>query len=281
MGIILILTWGKRLVALSALVMVTSACSVRDENESAGRRDIVVTTDILGDLVNRMGTGGDVTVLIPSGTDAHEFEPSARQIARLREADVVVANPPGYEEHLTDVLGDLDPDRLVQVEVERDDPHWWMDPVLALEVVEDLADDLDVPANLVPAAALEKAHDDVTAILDTVEPGDRKLVTDHDVLGYFADRYDFEVVGAVVPSLSSQASSSAEQIAALATTMGEQGVDTVFVGTAGSDRLARALARELGGDATVVRLPGESLGKHASYEAMIVDVATRIAEALG
>jgi zinc/manganese transport system substrate-binding protein len=110
-------------------------------------------------------------------------------------------------------------------------------------------------------------------------------VTNHDVFAYFADRYGFEVIGAVIPSTSTQAEPSAGDLDALATTVRQAGVPAIFADTASPRRLADALAAEAGSDVTVVPLYSESLGPPgsdgATYAGMMRTNATRIADALG
>jgi zinc/manganese transport system substrate-binding protein len=119
--------------------------------------------------------------------------------------------------------------------------------------------------------------------VSAVPAGRRTLVTNHEVFGYFADRYGFDVVGAVIPAGTTQAEPSAEQLAELADTIEERGVPAIFVETSSPTRLADALAEEVG-DVDVVELFSESLGDEGSggetYAAMMRTNATRIADAL-
>jgi zinc/manganese transport system substrate-binding protein len=116
-------------------------------------------------------------------------------------------------------------------------------------------------------------------------PVDRRvLVTNHDALGYFADRYGFEVVGTVIPGISTQAAADAADFAALATTVRDRGVPAIFAETTSSTALADALAAEVGRDVAVVTLYTGSLGPPDSgadtYVGMLETDAHRIADAL-
>src|SRR5262249_51542018 len=98
------------------------------------------------------------------------------------------------------------------------DPHWWHDPrnaIAAPPIVErGLSRAGDPRAALAPRAtdyrtrlrALDAA---ITRCFAAVPAGERKLVTDHDALGYFASRYGLDVIGAVFPAQSTQAQASA------------------------------------------------------------------------
>ena len=76
----------------------------------------------------------------------------------------------------------------------------------------------------------------------------RKLVTDHDAFGYFAHRYGIEVVGAVIPSQTTQAQPSAKDLAALARTIEAEGVSAIFPESSLSPKLAQQIARAHGGE---------------------------------
>src|SRR5690606_12055858 len=116
--------------------------------------------------------------------------------------------------------------------------------------------------------------------LAVVPPERRKLVTNHDVLAYFADRYGFEVIGAVIPTTTTQSAASAAQIDRLAAIVAAEGVPAVFTDTSSPDDLAATLADEVG-DVAVVELYSESLGEPGSgadtYAGMVRTNAARIA----
>jgi zinc/manganese transport system substrate-binding protein len=123
----------------------------------------------------------------------------------------------------------------------------------------------------------------VEQLLAAVPPERRVLVTNHDVFGYFAERYGFEVLGAVIPAGSTLAEPSAHDLDDLATLIEQAGVPAVFADTSAPSRLADALAGE-GTDVEVVELYSESLGEPgsegATYIGMVRTNARRIADAL-
>ena len=282
-----------------------------DGDGSAGGPDraaIVVTTPILGDVVeNLTGGAAEIEVIMPAGVDPHEFQPSARQAADVRDADVLVANGGGFEAGLEDTLDGAADDGVAVFEAvdhvdplaapehpDEPDPHFFTDPARMATAAEALAAVLaaEVPAldtrefqdhAAAYVAELRALDAEVAAILDPVPPERRKLVTDHDVFAYFADRYDFEIVGAVIPSTTTQASPSAGDIDDLAALIEREGVPAVFANTSSPADLADTLAAEVG-DVEVVSLFSESLGDEASgagtYAGMVRTNATRIADAL-
>lgn len=136
------------------------------------------------------------------------------------------------------------------------DPHWWQDPRNAMAAVERIRDVL-IEADPEGRAAYRRntavyldrlrATDEAIATCMAAIPADeRKLVTNHDALGYFAERYDIDVVGTVLPALSTSAQPSAGQIAELVGTIERQDVSTIFPQSQLGAGLEQALARETG-----------------------------------
>jgi zinc/manganese transport system substrate-binding protein len=274
---------------------------------SGGGPRVVVTTNVLGDVVaDLVGDQADVEVIMPPGAAPHEFQASPRQVASIREADALVSNGAGFEEGLGDPIDAAEEDGVptfaaidavdtLQLEGGgATDPHFFTDPARMATAAQAIGDFLvdEVPALDTPAFArqVRATVDELHALDAEVErtlsavPADRRtLVTNHEVFGYFADRYGFDVVGAVIPAGTTQAEPSAEQLAELADTIEERGVPAIFVETSSPTRLADALAEEVG-DVDVVELFSESLGDEGSggetYAAMMRTNATRIADAL-
>lgn len=314
------------LATTAAAGLLTAACG--DGTVSGGGDGtpvVAVTTTILGDVVAELvGDLAEVEVIMPANADPHEFQPSARQAAALRSADLVVANGGGFEEGLDDTIRSAEDDGVAVFEAvehaallardggepgagddhddddgddhghEGADPHVFTDPARMATVADALAGAL---AQQVPALDTDAFRDRAAAYVDELRALDaevegmlapipterRKLVTNHDVFTYFADRYDFEVVGAVIPSTTTQAAASAAQIDALARLVEAEGVPAIFADTSSPDDLAETLAAEVG-DVAVVELFSESLGAEGSgadtYAGMVRSNATRIAEAL-
>jgi zinc/manganese transport system substrate-binding protein len=179
---------------------------------------------------------------------------------------------------------------------EGDDPHFFTDPDRVADAAEGIAAFLaeEVPA-LATAEVTERADAYVTelrALAAEVEetlapiPDERRvIVTNHEVFGYFADRYDFEVVGAVLPGGGTGAEPSAGELDDLAHVIEEEDVPAIFADASSPTRLAETLADEVGRDVAVVTLFTESLGDEGSgaetYVAMVRTNAERILEALG
>jgi zinc/manganese transport system substrate-binding protein len=176
---------------------------------------------------------------------------------------------PGPEEHADGEIGD---------------PHFWLDPLRMRDVVLALAAafaeagiDVGGRAQLV-AAELESLDAEISAMLSAVPDVQRKLVTGHGSLAYLADRYAFEVIGAVVPGVTTSGEASARDIADLTASIREEGVRAVFsdIGTPAS--IARSVALDTG--ARVVELQLARLPEDGTYADLLLDIAGSIRDAL-
>jgi zinc/manganese transport system substrate-binding protein len=267
----------------------------------AGRPTIVVTTSMLGDIVrNVVGDQADVEVVMPIGADPHEFSPSAHQAEAMAGADLLVVNGAGLEQSMHGVIDGADDVFTFADHVDvrtldgGTDPHIWNDPhamaaaVGALGAAAAALPGVDAAVVRQRAATyattLDALDAEISALLAPIPADRRTLVTNHDSFGYFADRYDLRVIGAVIPSLSTGASASAADLERLAAVIEREGVPAIFAETTQPTKLADALAAEVGGDVEVVELYTESLGEPGSgadtYVGMMRTDAQRIAKAL-
>ena len=276
------------------MAVLASACGSTGERDD-DRPVVVVTTTILGDIVAQT-TGDAVRVesLVPIGADPHDFSPSARQAAALRDAVLVVANGVGLEEGLLDVIdaaegdgvpvlrvGDLlDPQPLAGVSTEEArglDPHVWLDPVRMADAVGLIADRLNSDVDVAGSSAAYRAklldlHDEIVRVTGDLPPERRKLVTNHDSFGYFAERYGFAVLGTVIPAATTGAETSAAEFAALVDLLERENVTVVFGSTTEPTSLAEALSDEVGHEVNVVKLYTGSLGEAGSDAETYLDM---------
>ena len=292
-------------VLLSGLVLGTGLTSCA---ASADDRPLVVaTTNILGDVVGELlGEQAEVMTLMPPDADPHSFEISAKEAARITGAQLIVSNGLGLEEGLTQHLETAADDGVPLVEagslvdvLETEsgaaDPHFWTDPVQMVAVVEGVTEAVidEVPG--VDAAEVRSNAEAYTAELEALDAEmaeafaaipveQRKLVTNHHVFGYLAARYDFAVVGAVIPSGTTLAAPSASDLDELATAIETAGVRTIFADSSQPDRLVQVLADEADVDVAVVPLFTESLtagsGEAPTYLTMMRANTERIATGL-
>jgi zinc/manganese transport system substrate-binding protein len=297
----------KAFALLAAAMLALASCAGRP---SSGKRIIVVTYSILGSVVKDLvGDAFEVVVSIPDGLDPHEWEPSAKDIEAIDHAALVVENGLGLEEGMTKALGAAakagvkvftasdhvvvrtvgagegipsgDPDQAIGAE----DPHIWTDPVTMRAVADALAEEIQADFKV----DLSKRRDDLDARYDALDaevaasaaklPAERRqLVTGHESMGYFAQRYGFKLVGALVPSLSSQAESSAAGIVALKRLVAASGVPVIFTEIGENPKVALALAEEAG--VRTVPLTTHALPKGGGYAEFVRGLASTITAAL-
>ncbi len=285
--------------------------------EQGEKLRVAATTGIVADVVANVGGDAiELTPLLPVGADPHSYTPTPQDLRALNDAHVIFVNGLGLEESLLPILENLDrPAPLVSVNLGVDtlqldheeasghdggeddhaggaDPHTWFSVPNVMVWTDNIATALaamdTARAEEYRAAAasyqgeLRTLDVELRSQIDALPAEQRKLVTDHVALGYLAAEYGFETVGSVVPSLSTLAAASAQELAALQEAMAAEGVAALFVSTTVNTQTAAQLANDLG--IPVVELYTGSLsdaaGPAATYlELMRYDLA-RIVEAL-
>ena len=233
-----------------------------DGSSSDGGLTAVATTTQVADLVRQVG-GDRISVdgMLRPGGDPHDSEPRPSDVAAVAGAEVVFRSGGEVDEWLDDVIGNAGGDADVVSLIDSvhrlgDDPHWWQDPgnaVRALERIRATLSRLDPGGRAVYSGnaerairALRRLDRGIAACVERVPPAKRKIVTTHDALGYFARRYGIEVVGAVIPSLSTQAQASAGDVERLVQQIRREGVEAVFPESSVNPDIERAIAREAG-----------------------------------
>lgn len=284
---------------------------------------VVTTNILSDVVKNMVGNSFDVETIMPPGADPHDFQASAQQVQTMMEADLLVVNGANFEEGMLDVIENAESDGVMifeamsvvsQLEGSDDhgdheghddhddheghdhggiDPHFFTDPARMAVVAQELSELLvvnfpDADQGFVSVAndyiqQLRDLDSEVEETLSVISSDARVLVTNHAVFAYFADRYSFTVLGEIIPSSSTLASASAQQLASLAEEIKENQVKAIFADASSSDALAQTLANEVDG-VEVVNLYTESLGDPGSsgdsYIDMVLFNAQAIASAL-
>ncbi len=295
------------LFGLLVLGLVAASCQAP---RATGTKSIVVTYSVMESLVKELvGDEATVTVSIPNGLDPHEWQPSVKDIQTIDKADLVVENGLGLETGMLKALEEAK-SRGVRVFTATDhidvrhvgagegvpagdvdqaagaaDPHLWTDPLAIKAVVHALAPELsqvlgtDVSRR---ASDLESQLDvlntRINDMVSTIPTADRKLVTGHESMGYFADRYGFRLVGVIIPGLSSQAEVSPADLAALQKAIESNHVKAIFTEIGTSPAVARAIGDATG--ARVVELNTHTLPADGSYFTFMRELAGTIVGAL-
>jgi ABC-type Zn uptake system ZnuABC Zn-binding protein ZnuA len=214
---------------------------------------------------------------------------------------LIIVNGAGYEQFLNPLLENARGKTTVleastgvppREEAGAVDPHMWLDPENVIVYVQNIRDAL---TRLDPAGAdvytsnadryIAQLKDLDAYIQEQVGqiPSERRmLVTNHEALGYFADKYGFKVVGTVIRSFSSDASPSARQLAGLIDQVRSSGAPAIFLDASDSDTFAKQIADETGAK-VVTDLHLESLtdgAPAATYIDMMKHNVTEIVSAL-
>lgn len=258
----------KRLII--GFLILTTACTAPTSNaDSKSGPIILASTTFLADIAqNVAGERVQVQSLLPIGIDPHSYQATPADVAKIVKSNVLIINGLGYEQFLQTLLANAGGERMVveasaglsprkDAKLEQGvDPHMWLDPNLVVTYVENIRDGLikadpdgaDVyRANAEKYIAQLKELDGwITEQVNTIPANRRLLVTNHEALGYFADRYGFTVLGTVVPSMSTDAAPSARDIAGLIDQVKSAGAPAIFLGEVENPTLAQQIAEETG-----------------------------------
>lgn len=267
--------------------------------------DILATTTILADIARNVA-GDRLTVgsLLPAGTDPHSYQPVPQDAARIYQSKVLIFHGGEYERFLDGLLENTEGQtRLVEASTgmrfrsgteneEGVDPHVWLDPNNVILYVDNIREGLTEfdPDGAEIYQANASAYIDQLKELDAwiyeqaaqIEPQHRVLVTNHESLGYFAERYGFTVIGTVMPSFSSDSAPSAQQMAGLIEQIKLHEAPAIFLDTSDNPNLARQIAAETGVK-VISDLHLESLTEGSpagTYIGMMRDNVTKIVRAL-
>jgi zinc/manganese transport system substrate-binding protein len=292
----------KTVLSLVCLTGLLPACST-SEPETSARPNIVVTYSVLGSVVTDLvGDAANVSILIPDGQDPHDFQPSARDIETINNADIVVSNGLDFEEGLEDVLASaiesgvsvyMVGENITVREPDEDhaeeeghahgagDPHLWLSPLSFTQALPSLTAAINKATGLsidetTALDQLTKLDNEITEVIDTI--ASCVMVSGHDEMGYFADRYGCTVIGAIIPSFSTTSEATAKQIADLKVLAASNNVKAVFTGLGTPAEVSEQLASELG--IAAVSLSTHYLNGAANYREFMLNLANQIAEAL-
>jgi ABC-type Zn uptake system ZnuABC Zn-binding protein ZnuA len=295
-------------VFLIALAQVGAAPPASAAAPEGGAPKVLALESFLADLVqNIMGDRGRVGTLIPVGADPHGFEPAPSDVRKISDSDVLVINGAGFEEFLGHLMKNVrDRHRIIVASAgiagrktqggehapessegksgERSvvDPHFWLSPVNAIRYAENIRDGLSLadPEGAPVYAANTEALIERLKALDEwiaretakIPPERRLLLTNHDSLGYFADRYGFTIIGTIIPGFSTEASPSAFHLALLIDAIKKTGAKAIFLETTGSNpHLAEQIGKETGAR-VVTELYTESLSGPDGPAATYIDM---------
>jgi ABC-type Zn uptake system ZnuABC Zn-binding protein ZnuA len=244
---------------------------------------VIAAENFLADIArNIAGDRASVSALVPFGIDPHDFQPSPQDLAAVSQSQMLIVNGAGLEGWLAQALKNVGGRRIVvtasfglagrtggygmgspaanalsaTASPANTDPHFWMDPVLVKTYVNTIRDGFiqmdpagqDVYRRNADAysAQLTSLDQWIRTQVGSIPPARRLLVTDHEDLGYLADEYGFQIVGAITPNTSPDAEPSASHIADLISRVRASGVKAIFLDTGTNPQLADQICRDAG-----------------------------------
>ena len=261
----------------------SSLAGATDDSVASPIINVVTTTNILKDWVENVG-GQAVSVhsLVPAGVDPHSFRPTPKSVELVEEADIVFLVGSQYEDAWLEKLTanvvsssgkivylaesvDL---RAYSGEYGHDDddhdahshgltdPHFWHDPIMVISAVERIVSDLsnldmtrhdyfEANGNAY-LVKLNELHLWVVSQVDRLPIDGRILVTNHESLGYFANRYNFAIIGTVIDGLSSEGSVTPRGLANILDKVADNDVNVIFGELNMSDKIARTISEDTG-----------------------------------
>lgn len=265
-----------------------AACGNQKESTGDSNDDIKVMTTfypMYNFAEQVVGDEGTVELLIPSGTDAHDFEPSAKDIAKISDSDIFVYNSTEFETWAEDILANVDQEKVKVVEASQDielmagddhdheddeahadhdhshdvDPHVWLDPVLAQKEVEAIRDgliekypDKKEAFEKNAAAYIEKLQDLDAEYKDAFANAQNKtFVTQHAAFGYLANQYNLTQES--ISGISPDQEPSPSRLAQLKEFIDEHNVSVIYFEATASSKVAETLAKETGVELSVLQ----------------------------
>jgi ABC-type Zn uptake system ZnuABC Zn-binding protein ZnuA len=311
-GAIFVSTAAVRALSRRSLVAVTAAAALllagcgTSSSGSGNHVSVVATTTQIADFTRAVG-GRSIAVhqILQPNTDPHEYEPRPNDVTATAGAKLVLVNGDNLDKWMSKVVSEagghpkvvtLANSNTVRVpgessgpEASRYDPHWWHDPLNAQAAVTAIRDALIKvdPAHRTEYTAnaeqytrkLQRLDAGIRACFAAVPAGARKLVTSHDAFNYFARRYGVTVVGAIIPSQTTQAQPSAGDIAALADQVRKEKVKAIFLESSVNPKLAQSVAHATGAIGNLT-LYGDTLGPRGSSGATYLQTEAHNADAM-
>jgi ABC-type Zn uptake system ZnuABC Zn-binding protein ZnuA len=291
--------------AVGATAVLVAGCGSDADDGSSADVNVVASTTQVADIArNVAGDRAGVTGVLPANADPHDYEPRPSDAESVVDADLVLQSggdldlwldalveSSGTDAAVVTLLDSMNTIEGTGEEAGEADPHWWQDPantVLAVGAIRDALIDADPEGRDTyeeNAAAytkqLERLDREIAACMKGVPADQRKLVTSHDALGYFADRYDIAVVGAVIPALTTQAQPSAGDTQELIDLIEAEDVNAVFPEAGVNAELEATVAEETGaeiGDELWADTLGPEGSTGATYDAAMAHNANALAD---
>lgn len=268
---------GSLLITSLAILFIMVGCGNQEATKDSTKLQIVTSFYPMYDFTqNVAGDNAEVSVLMKAGTEPHDYEPSAKDIAKIADSDVFVYNSKEMETWVSSVLTNIDTKKTVVVDASQGidllegnhsddetdaeheghshahDPHIWLDPVLAQKQVDTIKEGI-IKADTKNKETYEKNalayKEKLAALNEKFEMGlknaeNRTFVTQHAAFAYLANRYDLEQVA--IAGLSPDQEPSPAKLAELNDFIKENNIKIIYFAETASPKIAKTVANETG-----------------------------------
>lgn len=295
-----------------------TGCGTQPADTAAGDGRLRVLTSFYPMYDFACKIGGDcidVTNMVPSGTEPHDWEPSTNDLKNLEKADVFIYNGADMEPWADDLLVSRS-DTLRVVEASENvelrttdgehehahehedadhhhgdfDPHVWLDPENAKIEMEAIRDAL-CAADPENSTVFQSNYEKYAAELDALDAEfreklaplpNRTIVVAHEAFGYLCDAYGLTQVG--IEGLSPDSEPDPGRMAEVIDFVREHSISTIFFEELVSPKVAEAIASETGAQAKMLSplegLSDEQAAAGADYFSVMHDNLAALMEAL-
>lgn len=269
--------------SFAILALILTSCAQTESVNSEIK--VIAAEGFLADIAQNIA-GDRLTIqsLLPLGTDAHTYQPTPKDIAAITNSDLFIINGHGMEIWLDSSIDNADgainiieaSEGLTPRELDRShnqegsvgeqtpeskkpnetDPHFWLDPINIMTYADNIAVALakiDPSGEDIYAANAEAYKAQLTELdgwiieqVSQIPSEKRQIITNHESLGYFADRYGFKVVATILEGSSTDSAISSGHMVELIELINTQEISTIFLSREEDSTLALQLADETG-----------------------------------
>ena len=269
---------------LSLSLLTGCGTSAETDTNADGKLRVLTSFYPMYDFACKIGGDCiDVTNMVPSGTEPHDWEPSTNDLKNLEKADVFIYNGADMHEHAHEHEG-------ADHHHGDFDPHVWLDPENAkieMEAIKDALCAADPENSTVFQSNYEKYAAELDALdkeySDTLSPlPNRTIVVAHEAFGYLCDAYGLTQVG--IEGLSPDSEPDPGRMAEVIDFVREHSISTIFFEELVSPKVAEAIASETGAQAKMLSplegLSDEQAAAGADYFSVMHDNLAALMEAL-
>jgi zinc transport system substrate-binding protein len=267
-------------VVLFAVLVIVALLSFNKKEENNSSKIKVVTSfyPLYFFTSQIVGDKAVVSNITPSGAEPHEYEPTARDMATIEGSNLLILNGGGLESWGKNIRSNINADKtkivmagedlttmaLIKEEQKVVDPHIWLSPILAQQMIDSIESGLSQvdPNNTLYYESNAKNLKEKLSVLDEEFKqglstcGDKNIVTSHSAFAYLAREYNLNQVS--IAGLSPEEEPSSKQMADIAKFAKDNNVKYIFFESLISPKLSETIAKEIGAQ-TLVLNPIEGL----------------------